>query len=307
MCIRDSLLHHALREVLGDHVKQQGSMVSADRLRFDFSHFEPVTPVQVAAIEDIVNADVLANHTTNHFETSMDDARDRGAIAFFGDKYGDVVRVLEAGPNSIELCGGTHVQALGDIGPLKVVSEGSIGSNLRRIEAVTGTGPINRLRTVESVQAEAAAALGVPVEDLVEGANKRAAEIKALRDEIKRLNQQVAVGRSGELADAAEDGLVFARVDGIDRDALRDLACAVRDRDGIRAVVLGGAPEGGGAALVSAVDNDSGLHAGELIADASKAIKGGGGKGPDLAVAGGKDPEGVDEALNLARQAAVGA
>lgn len=299
------LLHYALRDVLGDHVKQQGSLVGPERLRFDFSHYEAVTAEQIAKIEDLVNADVLANPTTTHFETSMDEAKERGAIAFFGDKYGDRVRVLEAGPNSVELCGGTHVNALGDIGPLKIVSEGSTASNVRRIEAITGFGPIERLRSVEARQAEAAGALGVPVEDLIDGATKRNAEIKSLRDEIKKLNQQIAVGRSGELAAKAVDGVVIERVDGLDRDSLRDLAVAIRDNEGIRAAVLGSAPEGGGAALVAAVKADVGLHAGELIADASKLIKGGGGKGPDIAVAGGKDPEGIDEALAVARTAAT--
>src|SRR5690606_39096636 len=143
--------HWALREVLGDHVKQQGSLVAPDRLRFDFSHFEALTPDQIAAIEDLANREILANAPVRHYETSMVDAQTKGAIAFFGEKYGETVRVLEAGEHSIELCGGTHVSALGDIGPLKIVSEGSIGSNVRRLEAVTGTGPIDRLRHEEEL------------------------------------------------------------------------------------------------------------------------------------------------------------
>ena len=132
------LLHHALREVLGDHVKQAGSLVGPDRLRFDFSHYEPVTPAQIEEIERLANGETLANTPVRAFETSKAEAEALGAIAFFGDKYGDVVRVLEAG-TSIELCGGTHVAATGDIGTIKIVNEGSIGSNLRRIEALTGT------------------------------------------------------------------------------------------------------------------------------------------------------------------------
>ncbi len=133
------LLHWALRRVLGDHVKQAGSHVGPDRLRFDFSHYEPVTDEQIAEIERLVNAETLRNEPARAFETTKAEAESMGAIAFFGDKYGDMVRVLEAGP-SIELCGGTHVSATGDIGLLKVVSEASIGSNLRRIEAITGAG-----------------------------------------------------------------------------------------------------------------------------------------------------------------------
>src|SRR5262249_46617442 len=132
------LLHYALRKVLGTHVQQAGSWVGPDRLRFDFSHFEAVTPEQLVEVEAIANLEVISDAPVRHYETTMGEAQALGAIAFFGDKYGDVVRVLEAGENSIELCGGTHVHALGFIGPIKIVSEGSIGSNLRRIEAVTG-------------------------------------------------------------------------------------------------------------------------------------------------------------------------
>ena len=297
------ILHWALREVLGDHVKQQGSMVAPDRLRFDFSHYEALTLAEIEAIEDLANREILNNGPVRHYETSQSEASALGAIAFFGDKYGDVVRVLEAGDNSIELCGGTHVGALGDIGTVKIVSEGSIGSNLRRIEAVTGTGALDLLRGAERSLAAAADALGVPVEDLLDGAQKRTAEIKELREEIKGLRQQAAAGQSGDLAATAVDGIVVARVD-MDRDGLRDLAIAVRDTEGIMGVVLGGAPESGGAALVAAVTPDSGLHASELLADAAKAVKGGGGKNAELAMAGGKDPSRLDEALDLARQAA---
>jgi len=299
------LLHAALRKVLGDHVKQQGSWVGPDRLRFDFSHYDAVTPEQIAEIEDWVNAEVLANPDTSHVEMSMDDAKSKGAIAFFGDKYGDVVRVLEAGPSSIELCGGTHVRRLGDIGTMKIVSEASIGSSVRRIEAVTGTGPIERLREEEALLARTADALGVPTGEVVDGANKRVAEIKNLRSEIAELRRQLAVGQAGALADKAVDGVVVERVEGLDRDGVRDLAVAIRDMDGIDAVVLGSAPESGGVALVAATTVGGPYNAGELIADAAKQIKGGGGKGPDLAVAGGKDAGGLDAALETARQAAA--
>ncbi len=297
------VLHWALREVLGDHVKQQGSMVGPDRLRFDFSHFEPVTETQLAEIEDLVNAELLANPTAEHPEVTKAEAEEMGAIAFFGDKYGELVRVLRAGP-SLEFCGGTHVSALGDIGLLKVVSEGSIGSNLRRVEAVTGTGAITLLRQEQNTIDQAAQSLNVQRSELVDGIEKRLGELKALKDEVSDLRRQAATGRATELAQTAENGVVVARVDDIDRDGLKDLAVAIRDQAGIRAVVLGGAPSGGGAALVAAAAPDAGVEAGALIADAAKAIKGGGGKGADLAMAGGKDPAGVDEALTLARSAA---
>jgi alanyl-tRNA synthetase len=297
------ILHWALRSVLGDHVKQQGSLVEPDRLRFDFSHYEPVSDEQIREIEDLANEAILVNDPVRHYETTKGNAEQLGAIAFFGDKYGDVVRVLEAGRHSIELCGGTHVKATGDIGPMKIVKEESIGSNLRRVEAVTGTGPIERLRHEEAVLAELASVLNVSVGEVVDGAKKRLEEIKSLRDELKGLRQQSARGRASELAGQAVDGVLVARVDGIDREGLRDLAAAVRDQPGVLAVVLGAAPDGGGAALAAAVAKDSGHNAGALIADAAKLIKGGGGKDPLLAVAGGKDPEGLDAALDAARAA----
>ena len=297
------ILHWALRKVLGDSVKQQGSLVAPDRLRFDFGPADALTIEQIREIEDLANREILANSPVRHFETTKDEAVRLGAIAFFGDKYGDIVRVLEAGPNSTELCGGTHVRALGDIGPLKIVKEESIGSNLRRIEAVSGTGPVARLREAEDTLAAAAEALNVSVSEVVEGARKRADELKALRKELDDAKRKLATGGADELAARAVDGVVVARVDGLPREGVRDLAVAVRDRPGIRAVVLAGAPDGGGAALVAAVASGAGLHAGDLIADASKAIRGGGGKAADLAVAGGKDAGGIDEALAVVRAA----
>jgi alanyl-tRNA synthetase len=298
------VLHWALRQVLGEDVQQQGSYVDAERMRFDFGPADGLTPDQIRRIEDLANGDVLANPPVHHFETTKAHAAELGAIAFFGDKYGEIVRVLEAGPHSTELCGGTHVKALGDIGPIKIVSEGSIGSNLRRIEAVTGFGPIDRLRQAEDRLATLAGVLNTSVGEVVDTAHRRADETKALRTRVRELERRLATGQAAGLAAGAVDGIVVTRVEGLDRDGVRDLAVAVRAQPGIRAVVLGAAPEGGGATLVAAVAPGSGLHAGELIAEAAKAIRGGGGKAPDLAVAGGKDPAGVDAALAIARSAA---
>ncbi|MFL6204011.1 MAG: alanine--tRNA ligase [Acidimicrobiales bacterium] len=298
------VLHWALRRVLGENVKQQGSLVEPDRLRFDFGPAEALTEAQIQEIEDLANAEILANDPVRHYETTKAEAANLGAIAFFGDKYGDVVRVLEAGRRSIELCGGTHVRALGDIGPVKIVSESSIGANLRRIEAVTGTGPIERLRSEERRLAELADVLNVPVGEVVDGARKRVDEIKALRDEIKALKRQAAGDQASSLAEKAVDGVIVERLEAMERDTLRDVALSLRDKAGLRAVILGTAPEGGGAALVAAVSPESGLHAAELLEEAKKLIKGGGGKDPLLAVAGGKDADGLDAALQSARVAA---
>ncbi len=300
------ILHWALREVLGEHVKQAGSLVAQDRLRFDFSHFEAVTASQLVEIEDLVNAELLTNASCRHYETTMEHAQEVGAIAFFGDKYGDMVRVLEAGPHSLELCGGTHVTSLGDIGHLHVVSESSIGSNLRRIEAITGLATVERLQNSETTLAEIGDMLNASAEAITESLRRRLNEMKELRNQVKALQQVAAGARAAALAAAADQGVVIARVDGIERDELRDLAAAIRDRPEIRAVVLAGAPQGGGVALVAAVTPDGELKASNLIDEAAKAVQGGfGRKGdPPLIVAGGKKVDGIEDALDLARSAA---
>jgi len=297
------VLHYALRKVLGEHVKQAGSLVAPDRLRFDFSHYDAVTDEQIAEIERIANDETLANSPARAFETTKDEATALGAIAFFGDKYGDIVRVLEVG-HSIELCGGTHVRAAGDIGLIKIVSESSIGSNLRRIEAVTGENSVRLLQRDERLVADAARLVGSTTDELIGGVQRRLDEIKSLHDEIKSLRGQLASGRATELAAAAADGVVVQRVDGISPGDLRDLAVAVRQQPGVHTVVLGGVTDTGGVSLVSAVTPESGKVAGDLIKDAAKAVGGGGGGKGDIATAGGKNPEGLDEALRIAAEAA---
>ena len=299
------VLHHALRQVLGEHVKQAGSLVGPDRLRFDFSHYAGVTDEEIRQIEEIANRETLANAPVRSFETTKDEAMAMGAMAFFGDKYGDIVRVLEAG-SSIELCGGTHVSATGDIGIIKVVSESSIGSNLRRIEAVTGVNTLALLQRDETVLHDVARLVGAPADELVGGVQRRLDEIKSLQDEVKALRAQLATGRAGELAAAARDGLVVARVDGLAPGDLRELTLAVRQQSGVEIVVLGGVSDTGGVSLVSAVTPASGRVAGDLIKDAAKAVGGGGGGKGDIATAGGKNPAGLDEALDIARRAAGG-
>jgi alanyl-tRNA synthetase len=291
-----------LRQVLGDHVKQAGSMVGPDRLRFDFSHYEAVSDDQIADIERRANAETLANTATRIFETTKDEAEALGAIAFFGDKYGDMVRVLEAG-SSIELCGGTHVRATGDIGTVKVVSESSIGSNLRRIEAVTGAASVALLQHDERLIADAAKLLGSQGDDLLVGVQRKLDEHKALQEEIKSLRAQLAMGRATELAALAHDGVVVTQVDGLDPGELRDLAVAVRQQPGMGVAVLIGVTPSGGVGLVAAVEPGSGQPASVLLKDAAKAVGGGGGGKGDIATAGGKDPSGVGEALQLAARA----
>ena len=298
------ILHWALREALGEHVKQQGSWVGPDRLRFDFSHYEALTLSQITEVEDLVNSQVLDNASCRHYETTSDHAQQLGAIAFFGEKYGDVVRVLEAGRHSIELCGGTHVRALGDIGAFRITSEASIGANMRRLEAITGHDTISLLRSQQSLIDDVARSLGVPSAELADGVAKRQSETKALRAEVAELRRRLALGRAPHLAAAAVDGVVVARVDDVGRDGLRDLAVSIRDIDGVKAVVLGTALDSGGAALAAAAADGDEFHAGDLITDAKRTIGGGGRSAPDLCVAGGRDADRLDEALDLARAAA---
>ncbi len=296
------VLHWALREVLGEHVKQAGSLVSPDRLRFDFSHYEAVTAAEIRRIEQLANAQVIANSRVTANEMSKQAATEKGAIAFFGDKYGDVVRVLEAG-SSLELCGGTHVSATGDIGPIKVVSEGSIGSNLRRIEAVTGENAVRYLLDLADNVASAADVLGAKPDDIVSAAQRAIDNAKALNDEVKKLRAANVLSQAGELAEKAADGALVTRVDGISPAELRDLAIAVRAKSGIEVVILGGVSDSGGVALVAAVTPASGLKAGDLIKDAAKQVGGGGGGKGDIATAGGKNAAALDDALVTATKA----
>ena len=300
------LLHAALREVLGDHVKQQGSLVDDTRLRFDFSHFEPLTAEQIAAVEDRVNGDVLEAYSVEHNEMTKAEAEAMGALAFFGDKYGDRVRVLVAGPHSVEFCGGTHVGNLGEIGLVRILSEASIGSNVRRVEAVTGMNSVQFVREQIDLLSAAAKEAGATPDELTAAIERRNTELKAQRKVVASLRQAVARAEAGSLLGQAADGVLVARVEAETRDEVRDLAVALRDKPGIRAVVLGAAPSAGGVVLVAAVRSDSGLHASDLIADAARMVQGGGGKSPDLAMAGGKDASRLDEALDHVRAVASG-
>jgi alanyl-tRNA synthetase len=296
------VLHWALRHVLGEHVKQAGSLVEPDRLRFDFSHFAGVTEEELARVEQLANLEVLANSGVDAYETSKDEATKAGAIAFFGDKYGDTVRVLKAG-SSFELCGGTHVRATGDIGAIKILSESSIGSNLRRIEAVAGESSVAFMQDQARSVARAAGLLGASPDALESAVERKIDETKALQDEVKALRARIASSRAKDIAESADNGGVVARVDGLNPSELRDLAVAVRAVAGVRAVVLAGVTDTGGVALVSATGADVKENAGTLISAAAKAVGGGGGGKGDIATAGGKNPEGLDEALRLAADA----
>jgi alanyl-tRNA synthetase len=296
------LLHWALREVLGPHVAQQGSLVAPDRLRFDFSHYSPLSEAETERVEDLVNAEVLRNQAVHTLETTKAAADARGAIAFFDEKYGEVVRVVEAGAHSVELCGGTHVGTLGMIGPLRIVSESSIGANTRRIFALTGSGSIEWMKAQERLLARAAELLRTAPGELPERIEGLRQRVLASEDELAAVWSRQLAEEAERLAEGGTDGMVVARRDGLSRERLRQLAIAVRDRPGQRAAVLIGIPdEGRGVALVAAVARGGDLVASELLREAAKVVGGGGGNDPEVAVAGGRDVARIDEALGVVR------
>jgi len=298
------LLHAALRQVLGDHVRQQGSLVAPDRLRFDFSHHEGVRPEELTEVAHVVNAQVLLDDAVDVIETSRAEAEAMGALAFFGDKYGERVRVVRAGARSTELCGGTHVTALGMIGPVTIVSEGSIGSNTRRLEAVTGAGSLALVEQRQGVLAEAARMLRVEPDGVVEALERLVERQKQTDKELQRLRGASLDARAAELAATAPEGTVVARVDNLAPDELRDLAQAIVRRGPALAVVAG-TPEGTKVAL--AVASGGTVDAGATVKRLAALAGGGGGGSPELAVAGGRDVAKIDDMLAEARRTLAGA
>jgi alanyl-tRNA synthetase len=297
------LLHWALREVLGGHVKQQGSLVAPDRLRFDFTHHGPLSAGELHRIEDLVNGQVLGDADVKIEVMSKTEADVSGAIAFFDEKYGESVRVISAGALSKELCGGTHVSRLGQIGAFDVISEGSIGSNLRRVEATTGTTTLARLRADEELIASAAALFKARPDELVGAIERKLADLREAEDRLRSLQQAGLAAEARALAASARDGVVVARRDDLPADQLRELATQVRRLDGVTAVVLGGSPDGAKVALVAMVATDAAKGAPELIGAAAKLVGGGGGgKNHEVAQAGGRDPSRLDEALEDVRK-----
>jgi alanyl-tRNA synthetase len=297
------VLHWALREVLGPHVKQAGSLVAPDRLRFDFSHHEAVSREQLDRIEALANAEIIGDAPVRHYETTKEHAESLGAIAFFGDKYGDLVRVLEAGDHSIELCGGTHVHALGFIGPIKIVSEGSIGANLRRIEAVTGEGALARIHDEEVQLRDLADTLRVAPAELPDRVERLLEQVKSLQDELAAERARQAGAEATTLAAGAHDGVVVVRRDGLTPGELRTLAIATRDALGSGIVgLLGLDGEGTKAGLAVAVSKDrvdGGASAADIARDAAKALGGGTAKHADVVQGGGQNVGAIDDAFGL--------
>ena len=296
------LLHAGLRRVLGEHVKQRGSLVEPGHLRFDFSHGAPVSHDELTSIESWVNGQVMENAVAQTSEMSMEDATAKGAMALFGEKYGDVVRVVELGPNSIELCGGTHVSRSGDIGMFRIISETGVAAGVRRIEAVTGTAAINQTMGERQTLTQIAARLKAPIDKVDERVAGLSEQNRELSREIDRLKSVIASQAGASLsADAIEiNGVKVLAIELKDTDAkgLRDSMDKLKDKLGTTAIVLG-AVEDGKVRLIAGVSKDvtDRVKAGELVNHVATQVGGKGGGRPDLAQAGGTQPENLSAAL----------
>ncbi|MBI2202707.1 MAG: alanine--tRNA ligase [Candidatus Rokubacteria bacterium] len=298
------LLHAALRKVLGTHVHQAGSLVAPDYLRFDFSHGAAVKDREVADVQDLVNEQIQKNVPVQRAEMDLDEALRSGAMALFGEKYGPRVSVIKIGDFSVELCGGTHLDATGQIGLLKVETEGAIAAGVRRIEAVTGTAALAAVERKEATLREAADILKANPHDVPQRLRKLLDDQKALERQLAALESRLARARAEDLVASArrvkDVAVVAGRIDGLDAEGLRAVADTLRDRLGSGVVCVGSVVDGK-VNVVAAVTKDltKRFHAGKLVQEIAKAVGGSGGGRPDLAQAGGKDPAKLDEALAL--------
>jgi alanyl-tRNA synthetase len=295
------ILHKALREVLGDHVQQKGSLVDAAKTRFDFTHNAPITAEQIRRIEDIVNQEILNNTATSGKVMSLDDAQKTGAMMLFGEKYGDEVRVLEIG-SSKELCGGTHVSRTGDIGSLKIVSEGGVAAGIRRVEAVTGNNALQFLQGLEDKINEAAAILKTHPGELVNRIAQLQDSLRQTERELEKVNSKLAASQGDELAGQAIDingiKVLAARLDGADAGVLRETMDALKAKLKTAAIVLASV-QGDKVSLIAGVTADSigKVKAGDLVNFVAQQVGGKGGGKPEMAMAGGTDPSKLSAAL----------
>ncbi|MBY4596763.1 alanine--tRNA ligase [bacterium BD-1] len=288
------LLHAALRTVLGEHVTQKGSLVAPDRLRFDFSHFQAITPEELARIETLVNAEIRRNAEAEIHHMGMQEALDFGAMALFGEKYGERVRVLRMGEFSTELCGGTHVHHTGDIGVFKIISEGGVAAGVRRIEAVTGEGALAHIAHEEQRLAQVAGLLGGSPRDVLDKLAQLLDRQKKLERELESLKAKAAAGATADLAASAPEvagvKVVAARLEGLDAKSLRDAVDQLKSRLGDAVILLASAADGK-ASLVAGVQGGAlgKVKAGELLSHVASQIGGKGGGRPDMAQGGGSD------------------
>ncbi|MBO4636998.1 MAG: alanine--tRNA ligase [Clostridiales bacterium] len=314
------LLQKALKIVLGDHVEQKGSLVTPDRLRFDFSHDKPMTAEQITKVEDIVNSEISASLKVVTEEMSLEDSAKTGAMALFGEKYSGTVRVVSMGKGdsgnteadykeafSVELCGGTHVSNTSQIRNIKILSESGVAAGVRRIEALTGDGVIAYYRGLEDTIGEAAKLLKTNPSDLLAKINHLQAELKAANSEIDSLKSAAAKEALGDLTDQTVDvkgvKLLSAKLDNVDMGSLRDLGDSLKDKIGDGVVALLSKADGKVNIVIMATDSavKAGAHAGNLIKAVAPIVGGGGGGRPNMAQAGGKNPAGIDDALAAVR------
>ena len=298
------LLQAALRKVLGDHVHQAGQLVSADRMRFDFAHFSAVTPEELAKIENIVNEDILNAIELDIKEMPIEEAKKLGAMALFGEKYGNVVRVVNVPDVSLEFCGGTHVKNTSNIGLFKIVSENSVAAGVRRIEAVTGTGVLELIDDYKNTVEQSAAAIKAPnANELVARCNAASAEIKALEKQVAELNSKLASTQINGIFDNAVEyngcKVTFAKFDGVKPDVLRTMGDQIKDKEPAVIAVLAATAENGGSMLCVCGKDAvrAGAHAGKIVQKVSAVTGGKGGGRPDNAMAGIGDKNKVDDAL----------
>jgi alanyl-tRNA synthetase len=291
-----------LRTVLGEHVKQAGSLVAPDRLRFDFSHFGPLSEEELDRVEDLVNRKARENWDVGSEEMPMEAARHKGAIAFFGEKYGDVVRVVTVAPESVELCGGTHVRRSGDIGFFRVTREEGIAAGVRRIEAVTGAGAHLYVRKLAQTLTRAGEMLRAGPFEVVERLERMLADQKRLEKEIDTLRKRVATAKSQDVMDLVQElggvRVLAYRAETGDPKALRDFGDKLRDRLKSGVIVVGGV-DGDKVSLVSMVTPDltGRFHAGKIVGEVAKLVGGRGGGKPDMAQGGGSQPGDLEAAL----------
>ena len=296
------LMHAALRDVLGDHVTQKGSLVAPDRLRFDFSHYEGVTPEQLQAIEDLVNAEIRKNTPAQTDHMTYDDAIESGAMALFGEKYGDKVRVLRVGDFSVELCGGTHVERTGDIGVFKITHEGGVASGVRRIEAVTGQGAMEWIDGNQQTLHDLAGLLRSTPDQAATKVEQLLKRTKDLEKELAAAKQALVTGQATDHTDAVQEiagiKVLATRMDGADAKTLRDAVDKLKDKLQNAVVVLGSVDDGKVRLAAGVTKNNTDkVRAGDLIKPVAEQVGGKGGGRPDFAQAGGTDPTKLDQAL----------
>ncbi len=302
------LLQKALREVLGNHVEQAGSSVNEDRLRFDFTHFSAMTPEEIKKVEDIVNEQIARCLPVRAENMPIEEARKTGAAALFGEKYGDIVRVVSMGEFSKEFCGGTHVENTGVITAFKIISETGVAAGVRRIEALTSEGLMGYYHGLEGRLSEISKIIKAKPDQLMEKVKSLLAENKALKGEVESLKSRQAADALGDVMNQVTEvngvKLLAAKVEGVDMNGLRDLGDQLKDKLGEGVVVLA-SPAGGKVNLMATATKaaiDKGAHAGNLIKAIAALVGGGGGGRPNMAQAGGKNPEGIDAALEKAKE-----